>query len=124
MSGRRAPACTQSLAVSTARAEGAHAVATKFAAIMGDPRVRGREGAAFSLANLAPHLSSSEVGEIIAALEAQTQRSKVTPLDERMSEAGAGDPLAQTFESAFVETDFVMRMKARHGVTEQTGQIR
>jgi len=118
MSGRR-HADAQASDVSTARAEGAAAVAARLAAIMSDPRCKGREGAAFALAMKSPDMSSDAVCAVVAEFGAVTPRSSVPSLADRMRQDDIGEVLAPSSQLAPAEPDFAARMKARHGITEQ-----
>lgn len=125
MSARRNEASgNQASDLISARAEGADAVAARLRSIMSDPRCRGREGTAFSLAMKSPDMSPEAVCTVVAEFGAATPRSSMPSLADRMRQDDIGEALAPSSQVAPAEPDFVARMKGRHGVAEQTGPIR
>jgi len=104
-------------AIEQARAEGITAAVARLNAIMSDPRVKGKESAAFKLATLDPAMPVDDLCSIIAALEREPTRSRVPPMDERMAGLEGGLDPSPADVGAYAERDFVAHMKKKHGIT-------
>ncbi|HWK33952.1 MAG TPA: hypothetical protein VNR51_09770 [Hyphomicrobium sp.] len=106
-------------AVSVARAEGeaagAAAAYARMAVILADPRVRGREGAALSLACRSQQMTPIDVGELMGEL-AMSGDSAICSLEQRMQGADGAPIPVELSDLNADRPDFVAHMKKRHGI--------
>lgn len=116
-----APQAPSADALAAARAEGAAAERTRFAAILGDEKVAGRERAAIDLAVKAPTMSAADVASFVSTAIPAAGSSAPAPAASLANRVPAGNPLGAAGASDAPAPsagmgDAVARFKARRGI--------